>query len=81
MKTTLFVTVMILMLAGQNSFARGGHRPSFESIDTSGDGQISMEEFQALSAQKFAQIDTNQDGFIQLEEMQAAHPAKRDRRR
>ena len=77
MKMSLLVGALLLIVASHNSFARGDNRPSFTEIDSNGDGQISLEEFHALSQRKFSRIDINDDGFIQSEEMEAAQAMRR----
>jgi hypothetical protein len=44
--------------------------PSFQSIDSNGDGKISLKEFKAQGGddQVFAQLDTNQDKSLSQEE-------------
>jgi len=46
--------------------------PSFEEVDSNGDGMISQEEAQAVEGLDFAQADTNQDGSLSRAEYTAA---------
>ncbi len=84
MKKTLATATLITLaglglgtvaIAGQH-----GPKPSFEMLDTNGDGSVTMEELQAKGAAKFAETDLNGDGFLDAGEMlQAAkeHAGKR----
>jgi hypothetical protein len=44
--------------------------PSFQSVDSNGDGKISLEEFKALGGneQTFAEVDANQDKSLSKDE-------------
>ena len=57
---------------GHPSRAGGGDRPSFETLDTNGDGSLSVAEFRARAAERFAATDTNGDGVLSVEELTAA---------
>ena len=80
-KTTLLGAAVGIIGVGfaAQTFAAGGgggkmgkERPAFETIDTDGDGTITMAEIKALSAARFAQVDTNADGNLDREELLAA---------
>ncbi|MCF6273020.1 MAG: hypothetical protein L3J37_07490 [Rhodobacteraceae bacterium] len=44
---------------------RGGmERPPFETLDTNGDGNLTLEEMQQKSEARFAELDTNDDGEL-----------------
>ena len=45
------------------------HRPAFETLDTDGDGAISVEEFRAHQAAHFAERDANGDGALDSDEL------------
>lgn len=81
---TLSVTVLAIALGGLANVAaakpsmgsRGGAQPSFEELDTNGDGLLTVAEITAHSDARFAQIDANNDGKLSAEEMTAHHDAK-----
>jgi hypothetical protein len=47
--------------------------PSFESMDTNGDGRLSPDEHAAVAARMFATIDANGDGRLTASEMAAGY--------
>lgn len=75
-KKIVFATVLIAVGAGaafaQSGPGRGGERPSFETLDVDGSGEITLDDFTALRDNRFADVDTNGDGSVTLEEFQAA---------
>lgn len=84
MKKHLKLTVLALALTGTALASAanampGGKRggpdmepPSFEELDTNGDGVVTLEELEALGAARFAEMDTDGDGSISADEMLAA---------
>ncbi len=65
---------LVPLVAGAQGFghgprAAGGERPSFETLDADGDGNLTVAEFKAQAAGKFAEVDTNGDGVLSVEEM------------
>lgn len=48
-----------------------GKKMSFEVLDTDGNGEITLEELQSRSKDRFIEIDTNQDGMLSAEELEA----------
>ena len=57
--------------------ARGDReRPTFETLDTDGDGTVTVAEFQARGAAHFGEADTNGDGVLSAEELTAAATAR-----
>ena len=69
---------------GDRDGHRHGHRGSaedrvtmlMERFDTDGDGQITVEEIEALRTARFNEADTNGDGVIDVTEFQAAAQAR-----
>lgn len=49
-----------------------GQRPSFEQLDTNGDGQLTQAEMENARAARFAKADTNGDGALSADELSAA---------
>ncbi|MBE1283951.1 MAG: calcium-binding protein [Rhodobacteraceae bacterium] len=58
--------------AGPGGFGKHGERPSFEQLDTDGNGEISKAELENRGAARFATADSNGDGKLTVEEMIAA---------
>jgi Ca2+-binding EF-hand superfamily protein len=50
---------------------RGGQMPSFEMLDTNGDGVITQTEINAIGAGRFAESDANGDGYLDADELKA----------
>ncbi len=82
MKTILASSAITLSLIGLGVTAslaqggpdgqRGGARPSFEQLDTNGDGMISEQELQSRGQARFAEADSNGDGMLDMDELTAA---------
>lgn len=79
--TIALVAVSAAALMAVPVFAKGqghgqmggqGDRPSFETLDTDGDGSITIVEIKARAVEKFAQQDTNGDGILTVEELTTA---------
>lgn len=54
----------------------GQNRPTFEEMDTDGDGQISKEEMEAGRKDRFAEMDADGDGLVSKDELIAHMSAK-----
>jgi len=53
-----------------------GERPSFEEVDSNGDGKITQDEMQARAAARFGAADSDGDGAISRDEMMARAMAR-----
>jgi Ca2+-binding EF-hand superfamily protein len=51
-------------------------RPAFSTLDTNGDGGLTLEEMQAHGEARFAQADANGDGGLSREELIVAADAR-----
>lgn len=61
------VIISIALMAGVAAIA-APQKDRFATADSNGDGQISLEEFTAMSAQHFAKLDADGDGFLSADE-------------
>ena len=80
MNETLKIGSLAILLASvgvvgtANAFGggqRGGEMPSFEELDTDGDGVVSAEELAAHADARFDSMDTDGDGVLSVEEITA----------
>jgi hypothetical protein len=73
MKTPLLILAIAAgaALAVSPATAQEREMPTFEALDTNGDGQITMAELDAQKAARFADADTNGDGALSREELLA----------
>jgi len=69
---------MVATAGGAVAQGKGGYgqRPSFEEIDTNGDGKITQDEMQARAAARFGEVDNDRDGAISRDEMMARAMAR-----
>lgn len=85
MKTQLLIASLIAGLAVTSAYAtpQGGdrpERPTFQELDTDGDGSLSQAELQAPMLERFSAADTDGDGGLSVEEMTAAAQGDRAER-
>ncbi len=81
MKKTVFALCIVLIAtAFQPAYAKGEHRnpPSFEEMDTNGDGLLSKDEVRGPLLDDFDKIDRDGDGF--LSESEIPEPPERPKR-
>ena len=64
----LAVPAVAMACPGGSDGKRGGH---FQQMDTNGDGAVSVEEHEAMAAERFSKMDTNGDGKVTKDEMKA----------
>ena len=73
--TGLFVAAAALTATGAVAFGPGGggpmERPSFKTLGTDGDGQITLPEIEAMGMARFAGADADGDGMLSLAELEA----------
>lgn len=85
---TIIISTINIAQANNNNGSRNGppQRPSFDSVDTNGDGDIDLEEFSSQEIphgdhQKiFDIIDTDNNGVISNEEFTSHKPPERKKR-
>jgi hypothetical protein len=73
-KTILAVVLAAAVTVPTLAVAKGGRhmeRPSFETLDADGNGELTQAELQARGQERFAAADANGDGFLTAEELQA----------
>lgn len=73
MKRTAFilcVAVAATAVSGVSAFARG-QGPDFATLDTDGNGELTLAEMQAHGAARFEDADTNGDGLLSKAELEA----------
>jgi hypothetical protein len=68
--------LITLTALGFSAAALAQGMPAFEEVDTNADGNISLEEAQAIEGLDFATADANQDGVLSQEEYEAAGHAE-----
>ena len=82
MKTTVLIAAitagLTLVALDASADGRGGPRekPAFATLDTDGDGAISLEELQNAGAARFAEKDTDGNGALSLAELAATRAAE-----
>ena len=71
----LFLAATALTATGALAFGPGGprgtERPSFQTLDADGDGQITLAEIEARGAAHFEGADTDGNGLLDLAELEA----------
>lgn len=83
---TMILSVVGAAMVASAGFAvaqgKGGHgeRPSFEEVDTNGDGKITRDEMQARAGARFGEADSDGDGAISRDEMVARAMARVEKR-
>ena len=75
-KPALLVAGLAVVLTPMSALALGegrgaGNRPSFETLDADGNGEVTKAEMQAAADARFASADTDGDGFLSVEELTA----------
>lgn len=82
-KTAASAIALSLALSGFTVAAQTGSngQSKFDTIDTSGDGVISLAELQDSTHAKFNRADINADGFLSTDERKAAREARNAERK
>jgi hypothetical protein len=62
----------LILALGFGGFAVAQELPSFDDVDTNGDGAISASEAAAVEGLDFTSADANQDGALSRAEYEAA---------
>ncbi|CAH0529511.1 hypothetical protein VHP8226_03265 [Vibrio hippocampi] len=72
MKILLATLSSLMLLLTPSLGCAGGHEgkpPSFETLDTNGDGMISKDEAKGKLADHFDKLDKDGDGYLKPEDM------------
>lgn len=71
-KTILAVTALTVLTMTAAVADQRGNAPDFSTLDTDGDGAVSLTELQAQQTARFAETDSDGDGALSQEELVAA---------
>jgi len=83
-KTLSLISVLALGLSLSTVPAlagKHGHSRFMESFDSNGDGKVTLDEFNKVSADRFRKMDKNADGKLTEEEFSSYVQARREQRR
>lgn len=83
MKTEILMVAIVAGLTLQAVPAAAqerGARPDFATLDTDGNGELTLEELQGAPAASFAQTDTDGDGLLSADELAAARATAAEER-
>ena len=76
-RTTFIITIssaaLVLTTLGALANTRG---PDFSTLDTDGNGEVTMQEMQASAQTRFDAADTDGDGFLSQAELEAHSSAR-----
>ena len=74
MKRATFIPAIAAAALGLTTLAAVANTrgPDFSALDTDANGEITMQEMQALALYRFGQADTDGDGFLTRPEIEAA---------
>ncbi len=75
------LVLCIAVAAGGFALDAAARPPEFSDIDGDKDGRISLSEFQAKHAKRFARLDTDSDGYLSETELAEARGKRRPRER
>jgi Ca2+-binding EF-hand superfamily protein len=79
-KTVLTLTAALMMLAGIQTATANEERqppPSFEQMDSNGDGELSQDELRGPLLEQFDQLDADGNGTLSEDEMPNMPPPPR----
>ncbi|WP_112479698.1 hypothetical protein [Vibrio variabilis] len=70
-KTILTLSALLLAFSYHPAHAKGEHRkpPSFEEMDTNGDGVLTEDELKGRLLDEFDKLDSNGDGALSESEL------------
>ena len=74
MKTAILTAAIIAglgLVAAPAMAEQQRERPDFATLDTDGNGQLTLEELQAAGAARFDDLDADGDGSLSVEELAA----------
>ena len=80
MKTPILMAAIVAGFGLVSTGAQAQERPDFATLDTNGDGQITMAELTAQGEARFAAADTNGDGALSEAELLARASERADDR-
>lgn len=70
--TAILASVVMTAAAAQEQAPQRHERPAFSTLDTDGDGNVTLEEMQARGEARFAEVDTDGDGGLSEAELIAS---------
>ncbi len=76
-----YLVLCIAVAAGGFALDAAARPPAFSDIDGDKDGRVSLSEFQAKHAERFASLDTDGDGYLSETELVEARGKRRPRER
>ena len=70
--TAILASIVMTAAAAQEQAPDRHERPAFSTLDTDGDGSVTLAEMQARGDARFAEVDTDGDGGLSEAELTAS---------